>query len=754
MRRVLLPFHLLALAATPAAAQSDGLAEVEAALQRGAAWQATVLLRPKLASPDTRTPEVIIAAAQAAAGWQGWPTVERLLADQPWLDTRFDHLGRRLLAEAALAQGAPGRAVEQARLALHRTVYPRTDAEAGRRWVILARAHERMAAWDSSANAYVRAAALLPALSDWLALRAAGVMADSARRARLYATVTDPVARDRVGWTEAMALARFDQKAQAARLYLTLGAEATALRLRWESERSSAARARIATELLSLARSGPSVAQSRQAIEILTGYSVPMARSESLMVARRAEELGRPAQANEMFKALVRGGALSPAEMMAWGDAESDLGRWDAAARSYARVDRGPLAGRAAYYRARAFLRGGDVGAAVALLERIPSRFPDDTFAAGTALYLLGDLALDNNRPDSTRALFNRLHTRYPTSEYAQRAALIAPLVAFARGDYPAAQRELEMSLREDRLTGFDADAGRYWLGRTYLALDQPELAAERFRELLARGPENYYALLAAARLDTIPWRRPAGTLALPAALPPALQRAELLDALDLDAEADFERDGYAAAATGAAEQRDAAAAFLAAGDPARATRMGFRALASGAGKDGALLALIYPLPYAASLETSAERVGLDPWLAAAVIRQESAFNPRATSAAGARGLMQVMPANGPSLARTIGISDFDPALLWQPEVNLAMGTRHLAGELSRYPELERVLAAYNAGGTRVNRWSRTLLSGTSADDPGFDAELFVERIPYLETRVYIRNITVNRAMYRLIYGR
>jgi soluble lytic murein transglycosylase len=551
-----------------------------------------------------------------------------------------------------------------------------------------------------------------------------------------------------------MALARFDRKDQAARVYASLGAGATALRLRWESERSSTARARIATELLSLARSGPSVAQSRQAIEILTGYSVPMARSESLMVARRAGELARASQANALFSALVRGGALTPEDMMAWGNAESDLGRWDAAARSYARVDRGPLVGRAAYYRARALLRSGSVGTAIDLLEQIPSRFPNDTFAAGTALYLLGDLALDDNRPDSTRALFNRLYTRYPTSEYAQRAALIAPLIAFARGDHPAAQRELEVSLRDNRLTGFDADAGRYWLGRAYLALGQPDMAAARFRELLARGPENYYALLGAARLDTMPWSRPTGHLTIPATLPAPLARAQLLASLGLDAEAEFERDGYTSEATTAAAQRLAGAAFLAAGDPSRATRMGVRALGAGAPRDGALLALLYPLPYRESLEASAARVELDPWLAAAVIRQESAFNPRATSGAGARGLMQVMPANGPTLARTVGISDFDPALLWQPEVNLAMGTRHLAGELSRYPELQRVLAAYNAGGGRVTRWSRTLLSGESAEQPGFDAELFVERIPYLETRVYIRNITVNRSMYQLLYER
>ncbi len=755
MRHAVLTLLLTLAPVARLASQSPGdLAEVESALRNGEAWHATVLLRPKLASASTRTPEVIIAAAQAAAGWEGWATVDRLLDGQDWLDSRFDRLARRLLAQSALAQGQTARALEHARRAIPGTVYPRTDTESATRWVLLGRVHERMTAWDSSASAYIRAAPLMPELSDWFTLRAAGVTADSARRVRLYATVTRPAARARVAWTEAMALARFGRREDAARQYAALGAAATALRLRWEASGNATSRARVAVELFDMIRNASPRAQVRQALEIVEGYSVTMARSESLLVARRAVEFGRASQANALFTNLNRSGTLTPEEMMAWGEAESALGRWDAAARSFATVRSGPLAGRAAYYRARAFLRAGNVGTAIELLEQIPGRFPTDTFAAGTALYLLGDLALDNSRPDSTRALFNRLHTRYPSSEYAQRAALIAPLIAFGRGDHPAAQRELEAALRERKLTGFDDDAGNYWLGRNYMALGHREMAAARFRELLARGPENYYALRAAARLDTLPWRRPAGALALPTDLPEALTRAMALDALGLGAEADFERDAFTAAATNAAAQVGAGAAFLAAGDPARATRLGFRALENGAARDAAVLELLYPLPYQASLEASAKRVNLDPWLAAAVIRQESAFNPRATSGAGARGLMQVMPANGPALARAVGISDFDPALLWQPEVNLAMGTRHLAGELSRYPELERVLAAYNAGGGRVSRWSRTLLSGGSADAADFDAELFVERIPYLETRVYIRNITVNRAMYGMLYGR
>jgi soluble lytic murein transglycosylase len=738
------------LAVSPLGAQAP-LDSVEAALRAGDAWRATRLLTPALRSADGRTPEVLIAAARAAAGWEGWTTVERLLKHQEWLDGRFDRLGRRLLAEAALADGRPGDALTQIRAALVQTVYPRTDEEQARRWIILARAHERLSAWDSAGAAYTRAAPLFPELSDWLALRAAGVTADAARRARLYTTVTNPVAHTRIEWTEALALSRMEEKEAAARVYASLGASADALRLRWEANTDPPTRGRIADELFRLVRADRPAGEVRQALEIIEGYSVPMARSESLLVATRAEAHGRPSQAAKLLTALARGGSLTNSQLMALGDAEGDLGRWSSAARTYRQIKTGPLAGRAAYYEARALLRGGNGGAAISRLRRIPSRFASDTFAAGTALYLLGDLALDANDPDSTRVLFTRLASRYPSSGFAQRAALIAPLIALARGNAAAARRELEASLGAGRLTGFDADAGRYWLGRSFLALDQPERARANFRELLARGPENYYAVLAAARLDTMPWRLPSGTVPTPDSLPPALHRARLLDAIGLDFEAGLERDGYAAAAGNPEARLAAGEAFLAAGFPNLATRLGYRALSAGAARSGALWRLLYPLPYAASLRTAAEAASLDPWLAAAVIRQESAFDPRATSAVGARGLMQVMPSVGPALARSVGIPDFDPALLWQPDVNLAMGTRHLAEALGRYDDLELALAAYNAGGTRVERWRRSPLTG-ARDGEIRDPELFVERIPYLETRVYIRNITVNRAVYRMLY--
>lgn len=751
MRPVLLAIVLAC--AAPLTAQVASLDSVELVLQAGAPWHATQLLAPRLGAAAERTPEAVILAARAAGGWQGWGTLERLLSEQPWLDSRFDRMGRRLLAEAALAGNRPAEALAHARAAVQRSVYPRTDTEAARRWILLARSHERLDNWDSAGAAYTRAAGLHSELGDWLALRAASVSRDATVRARLYTAVTIPAARARVGWVEAMALARFDQREAAAREYARVGALGTSLRLRWETTRDPTGRSRIASELLDLIRRGTPAAEARLALEIVEGYSVAMTRSESLLVARRAAALGRNTQAVIWLTALTRSGTVPAEDRLAWGDALGALDRDSEAARRYRTITTGVLAGRAAYLAARADLRAGQGSAAVAQLNRIPARFPDDTFAAGNALYLLGDLALDAGRPDSTRMLFRQLYTRYPTSEFAERGALLSPLIAYGGGHFAAARDEFDLILAEQRLSGFAADAARYWLARCHDALGNLDMSSAHYRALIARGPENYYALRAAARLGITPWTAPAPAVDSAIPFPAALRRAVLLEELALDTEARYELDAFAAEATTVDQIIAAGRGFLAMGHASRATRMGQRALAAGAARDRATWELVYPLPFASALVAAARAVALDPWLVAALIRQESAFEPRATSGVGARGLMQMMPANGPTLARAIGLADYDPALLWQPDVNLAMGTRHFAEALRRYPDRERALAAYNAGGSRVTRWSATLPSGKPATDPGFDVELFVERIPYLETRGYVRNINVNEAMYRLLYN-
>jgi soluble lytic murein transglycosylase len=228
------------------------------------------------------------------------------------------------------------------------------------------------------------------------------------------------------------------------------------------------------------------------------------------------------------------------------------------------------------------------------------------------------------------------------------------------------------------------------------------------------------------------------------------VRRIALLERIGFDPEVGWEREWLARwADTSAARLLSAAESLRDAGATSSGLRLARRALDRGAPPTLAAYRTLYPWPWEALVREAARARGVDPALAAAVIRQESSFTPGATSPAGAVGLMQLMPPVGRSLwdalgAQRVGIP-WSFALLRQPDVNIALGMRHLATALAQYPDAAYALAAYNAGGTPVARWRRR----PGADDP----ELFVERIAYDETRDYVRIVSRNRAFYAALYG-
>jgi len=153
---------------------------------------------------------------------------------------------------------------------------------------------------------------------------------------------------------------------------------------------------------------------------------------------------------------------------------------------------------------------------------------------------------------------------------------------------------------------------------------------------------------------------------------------------------------------------------------------------------------LRFPLAYPNLIDNAAQRSDLDNWLLFALARQESAFEASATSPAGAMGLMQVMPGTAKSTARKFNIPYRKRSQLHNPETNIAIASRYYRELLTRY-EGSRILAsaAYNAGPYRVDQWL-----AKSAGKLPFD--IWMEIIPYRETRAYVRNIL----MYGIIYSR
>jgi len=150
-----------------------------------------------------------------------------------------------------------------------------------------------------------------------------------------------------------------------------------------------------------------------------------------------------------------------------------------------------------------------------------------------------------------------------------------------------------------------------------------------------------------------------------------------------------------------------------------------------------------YPLPYEEALRSAAARSHVDPMLVAGLIRQESAFEPKAVSHAGAVGLMQVLPRTALKLARQLRVR-YAHSSLSEPGYNLQLGSRYLANLIHAYGTKEAALAAYNAGEDRVEQWT----SGQTY----LETPEFVESIPFSETREYVQVVLRNAEVYRQVY--
>ena len=153
----------------------------------------------------------------------------------------------------------------------------------------------------------------------------------------------------------------------------------------------------------------------------------------------------------------------------------------------------------------------------------------------------------------------------------------------------------------------------------------------------------------------------------------------------------------------------------------------------------------LFPRPFWDELKKDSLANDLDPYLVAALIRQESEFNPQAVSSANAMGLMQLLPSVGRKLAREMKIRHFSTNELLRADINLQLGTRYFKRMVDYYGgQVEYALAAYNAGENRVDDWR------SSGDFKSIDE--FVESIPFTETRQYVQAILRNAMMYRLLY--
>jgi soluble lytic murein transglycosylase len=622
---------------------------------------------------------------------------------------------------------------------------PHVVQPAERELVLRARALDRADKLDSARMLYESAAEKLDPISDWLYLRAAGVTTDASDRRKYYRELDTEVAKTRQAPTEAIALERAGEIDAAIRAYETAGMRLDAFRLMAARPSDTASITRARSRLIAYLASRPSRENSREGVALFDKLFPKASPSEQLTLARAAYNAGSTARTVSAYAAAFRAGLGTSEDHFADGMMLARLNRDADAAAQFALVTSpASLAAAARYQRARALLAMGRGSDARAALRAITTAYPTDTSAA-SALLLLSDLASDELRDADARATLLTVVQRFPRSRHAPTALFRAGLIAYVSGDYSAAAAELD-SLSELYPRSDDALAATYWAGRAWERRGDKAKAEAHWRAVMARDGTSYYSVLSSRRLKVPLLRDSSRTDNYPRVrdVDEATLRIAMLQDVGMDTEAKLEYDQLFNDATKSPDRLVATARALKGGEQSqRGITLGRRAVAD-VGPSPQNYRLMYPVVEREALDSSARANGLDPALVAGLIRAESSFNPRATSPVGARGLMQLMPSVGRALARSRGMRAFDDDRLYDPVTNIRLGTAHLAGLFRGDREVAQILAAYNAGESPVKRWIRK--AGVS------DPEVFTERIPYVETRDYVRGVVRNRAFYRVLY--
>jgi len=397
-----------------------------------------------------------------------------------------------------------------------------------------------------------------------------------------------------------------------------------------------------------------------------------------------------------------------------------------------------------------------------ALVSQLVLRFPASRWLE-EALYSGGNMYWLKASAPQAIYHYSTLYKMFPNSTYAPSSHWRAAWLNYRTRNYPEAARLMDEQLQRYP-GGLEIPAAMYWRARIYEDEEHnfPQ-AANYYRKLTALYANYYYANLARQRLAALGTQAQVAPTAplsaterrtvpeLSADLPENdvhLIKARLLANAALNEYIGPEIHGSPTADQwGALAQAEI---YVSYGEFTRALQSMKH---SGVSFFGIAFQqvppvywhLLFPQPYWNDLVANATKNSLDPYLVASLIRQESEFNASAVSPANAYGLMQLLPSVGKSLAKKRGIRKFDTRQLLNPSVNLELGTANLRQVLDRFGgQVEYALAAYNAGDTPVRQW-------LSSNDYKDIAE-FVESIPYTETREYVQAILRNREMYRQLY--
>ena len=483
-------------------------------------------------------------------------------------------------------------------------------------------------------------------------------------------------------------------------------------------------------------------------------FKLDLGRASILFGARRYTE------ARAAYQTLVAQTSGDDRELADLRIAECDffLGRYDAAREALKPyLDEAARKAEARFFYLSAFRELGQHDQYVMLTRALVTDFPDSSWSE-EALNNLGTHYILNNEDELAAQVFAELYQKFPKGPRAERAAWKGGWWSYKNGDYANT-----ITSFENAATAFPRSDYRpsflYWSARSHAKLGHPDEAAARLRLVHSDYGNSYYGRLAAQHLarrgDPLGMDRPVSASRQPlsstAPRPPTETRIRALLAAGLYDDA-LNELRYAQRTWGGSPELDATMAwtYQQKGELRRAITLMRRVYpqfltAGGEELPTEILQVIFPLTYWNSIRKHSIARELDPYLVAALIAQESTFDPKARSSANAWGLMQIVPSTGRRLARALKIRRFSTATLTEPDTNIRMGTLHFSQLVRQYGGVHYALASYNAGDSRVLRWK--------AERPGLDEDEFIDDIPFPETQNYVKRILGTAEDYRRLYG-
>ncbi|WP_338866541.1 lytic transglycosylase domain-containing protein [Myxococcus stipitatus] len=428
------------------------------------------------------------------------------------------------------------------------------------------------------------------------------------------------------------------------------------------------------------------------------------------------------------------------------------LNREPEADKALAIARKGPvaIAAEAELLVARRVLRADENDKARALMAALDKKYASQP-AGEEGAFFAGWIDLQAGRFAEAAKAFAAHGARYARSRRREEGLWFRALAHLRLEEYAKAREALDSLVTTFPRSGLVPQA-RYWtarsreLGGTSAAEVTPE-----YERLITTAPASFYALLASERLRELGQPAPASfprpPLALELPRPPELALAVELTRAGLFRDAADEVESHVGRLRSAEQALPFAHALLGLGEFGHAHTVAARHLWGRAfgSREPDALAAFYPRAFSSAVEAAATAQKVDPFLVWAIMRRESAFKPEVMSAADARGLMQIIPKTATEIALKLSEPAPAPADLFSPERNIRYGAWYLARLMERFAHPVLAAAAYNAGPGSVAKWA--------VERGNLPLDLFVESIPFRETRGYVKQVVADLFLYRAFYG-